>query len=111
MSELKEKPSAEQKLHRDQVLLDLEAVLATNEGRRVILWMLDYCCSMDTEPHSPAHADTAHILGRQWAGRRLIAALNGIDAKIYPTLRLEEARLKWPARPEQEDETHDFEDD
>jgi hypothetical protein len=94
MSKLEEKPSDWQKLQQEQIALDLEAVLRTDEGRRLIVWFLSLC---NIEPLQSAykgeHAEATNFcLGEQNVGLKLIAQLDAISPIVYPQLLLEEAR-------------------
>ena len=83
--------SRAQELQRDQIALDLEAVLRLPQGRRVMLRILERCGVYRSA--FAAEADvTALRLGEQNIGLWLIAQMEQIGPTEYPRLLLEAAQ-------------------
>jgi len=97
MSNLTEQLSREQELKRDQVAIDLEAVLRFPQGRRTVLWFLELCGVSRTAYTGDDNA-TNFKLGEQNVGLRLISQLEQLGPTEYPRLLLEAAQRKDPTK-------------
>ena len=93
MTDLTEQLSKDQELRRDQIAIDLEAVLRIPHGRRTLLWFLEQCGLYRTA-YTSEDAATNFRLGEQSVGLRLIAKLEEIGPTEYPLLLLEAAQRK-----------------
>jgi hypothetical protein len=91
--DLTEQLSRAQKLQRDQIVLDLEAVLRLPQGRRVMLRLLERC-----GVYRSAFAGEADVtslrLGEQNVGLWLIAQMEAVGPTEYPRLLMEAAQAK-----------------
>jgi hypothetical protein len=93
MSELREQLSEEQKIQREELDRSFRAVLATPSGKRVMFWMLEQCAIYrDADCGENTHL-TSTTLGEQRVGRKLIAKLDEIDPRAYPSLLLDMAEI------------------
>lgn len=88
---LTEQLSRAQELQRDQIVLDLEAVLRLPQGRRVMLRILERC-GVYRNAFAPEAETTALRLGEQNIGLWLIAQLEHVGPTEYPRLLLEAAQ-------------------
>jgi len=93
MADLIEQLSRDQELKRDQVAIDLEAVLRFPQGRRTVLWFLELC-GVSRTAYTGTEAATNFKLGEQNVGLRLISQLEQIGPTEYPQLLLEAAQRK-----------------
>lgn len=91
--DLSEQPSRAQELYRDQIALDLEAVLSIPQGRRVLLRLLERCGVYRSAFTGETEA-TALRLGEQNIGLWLIAQIEDVDPTEYPKLLLEAAQKR-----------------
>lgn len=91
--DLSEQPSRAQELYRDQIVLDLEAVLSIPQGRRVLLRLLERCGVYRSAFTGETEA-TALRLGEQNIGLWLIAQIEDVDPTDYPKLLLEAAQKR-----------------
>jgi len=91
--DLSEQPSRAQELYRDQIVLDLEAVLSIPQGRRVLLRLLERCGVYRSAFTGETEA-TALRLGEQNIGLWLIAQIEDVDPTEYPRLLLEAAQKR-----------------
>ena len=91
--DLSEQPSRAQELYRDQIVLDLEAVLSIPQGRRVLLRLLERCGVYRSAFTGETEA-TALRLGEQNIGLWLIAQIEDVDPTEYPKLLLEAAQKR-----------------
>lgn len=91
--DLREQPSRAQELYRDQIVLDLEAVLSIPQGRRVLLRLLERCGVYRSAFTGEAEA-TALRLGEQNIGLWLIAQIEDVDPTEYPRLLLDAAQKR-----------------
>lgn len=91
MSDLTTQLSKAQELQRDQIILDLEAVLRTPQGRRALLRILERCGVYRSAFAADAEV-TALRLGEQNIGLWLIAQLETVGPTEYPRLILEAAQ-------------------
>ena len=90
---LQEQLSRAQELQRDQIVLDLEAVLRLPQGRRVLLRILERCGVYRSAFAGEAET-TALRLGEQNLGLWLIAQLETVGPTEYPRLLLEAAQTR-----------------
>jgi hypothetical protein len=88
---LTEQPSKQQGLRRDQLDLDLEAVLRLPQGRRVMLRILERC-GVTRNAYSSSAKATAFRLGEQNVGLWLMAQMDRVGPTEYPRLLLEAAQ-------------------
>jgi hypothetical protein len=86
-------PSALQEVQRDELARAIRAVLATAEGRRVLFHILELA-AIYRDPFGGGNDATNHGLGRQMVGRSLIAELDALDPRLYPTLLLQMAEQR-----------------
>lgn len=96
--QLREKLSKDDKLQRDQIMLDLEAVLRLPQGRRVLLRILERT-GVYRNAFTGEQATTDLRLGEQNIGLWLIAQMEAVGPTEYPELLLEAARNKDKERP------------
>lgn len=86
MDDLTEQLTPAQAYARDELHRAFRALLKTIDGQRVVYWMLEQCAIYE-DPFAGENTNaTNFMLGRQNAGRRLIAKLDEIDALNYPRL-------------------------
>lgn len=85
--------SRAQELQRDQIVLDLEAVLRLPQGRRVMLRILERC-GVYRNAFAAEAETTALRLGEQNIGLWLIAQLETVGPTEYPRLLLEAAQTR-----------------
>ena len=71
----------------------IEKVLATTDGRRVMLWVLG-CCKVYQEAFSSSDSATNFMAGKQSVGKELIARLGAKNGTVYPMLLLEAVKLE-----------------
>lgn len=90
---LTEQPSKAQAIRQDQSTLDLDAVLQTPQGRRVLLSILERCGLYRGAFTGEADA-TSFRLGEQNIGLWLIAQIEHVGPTEYPKLLLEAAQKK-----------------
>lgn len=113
--ELREDLSAAQAYERDALHASFREVLNTVAGKRVVFWMLERCAvyrdAFDLETNF-----TNYTLGRQAAGRDVIAKLDEINPRLYPQMLLDIAEIKevdnaaakaLTAKPEKNDDDQD----
>jgi hypothetical protein len=89
--ELTTQLSRAQELRRDQIILDLEEVLRSPQGRRVLLRILERC-GIYRNAFAAEAETTALRLGEQNVGLWLIAQLETVGPTEYPRLLLEAAQ-------------------
>ena len=77
----------------DDVKRDLEAMLSTPAGMRVIWWLLEVC-GVYRDAFTGEDGSRDYILGQQSIGRRVISAMDAIDLHTYPRLMLAIADLR-----------------
>lgn len=88
--QLIEKPSSEQELFIERARLDLEAVLGTPQGRRVLVSILERC-GVYRSPYTGETDATNFRLGEHNVGLWLIAQIETTGPMTYPTLLIERA--------------------
>lgn len=71
----------------------LRALLAHDDGRRVVFWVLEQA-GIYRDAYSGEDAATNYVLGSQAVGRRLIGLMDQIDARLYPRLLLDVADMR-----------------
>ncbi|MBB3308614.1 hypothetical protein FHT78_000343 [Rhizobium sp. BK196] len=94
MDHFKDQPSIPQTIGRDEITTAFREVFATASGKRVLFWMLEQCAIYQEAYAGELVNATHYTLGKQGAGRRLIAELDRIDPTLYPRLLLAIADLK-----------------
>lgn len=82
-----------QAYERDTIERAFRAVLQTEQGKRVLFWMLERC-AIYRDAFDMEASVTNYTLGRQAAGRDLIGMFDEIDPRIYPRLLLDIAEIK-----------------
>lgn len=92
-TELTEKLSRPHELQRDQIGLDLEHVLRSPQGRRVLLRILERCGVYRLAFTGEADA-TSLRLGEQNIGLWLIAQMEMVGPTEYPALLMEAAQRR-----------------
>jgi hypothetical protein len=85
--------SSAQELRRDQIIIDLEAVLRLPQGRRVLLRILERC-GVYRSAFAVEAEITAMRLGEQNIGLWLIAQMENVGPTEYPRLLLEAAQAR-----------------
>lgn len=93
LDSLTEKPSKSQELHRDQIGLDLEHVLRSPQGRRVLLRILERCGVYRLAFTGETEATNLR-LGEQNIGLWLISQMETIGPTTYPALLMEAAQVR-----------------
>lgn len=93
MSELKEQLSPEQEIARAELAKAFRDTMATVEGKRVLYWVLEVC-AIYRDGFCGDNNLTNYTLGRQAAGRELIAKLDEVDPRLYPSLLMDMARIR-----------------
>jgi hypothetical protein len=87
-----------------------EAVLAHDEGKRVLFWVLEQA-GVYREGFAGDDAATNYTLGQQSIGRKLIGRLDAIDNRLYPKLLLAIADLaemdRRAVQPEENDDAEE----
>jgi hypothetical protein len=110
MIDLGEQLSAQEIAERADIDAAFRAVFSTPEGKRVMFWMLEQC-AIYGEAYAGEHTNaTNYTLGLQAGGRKLIAKLEQLDPRYYPTLLMAVAQdkaMKMAAR----ERTNEPEDD
>ena len=82
-----------QQIQREELERSFRDVLATPSGKRVLFWLLEQCAIYrDADCGEDTHVTSA-VLGEQRVGRRLIAKLDEIDPRAYPSLLLDMAEI------------------
>lgn len=94
MSHFKEQPSEPHTPERDELTTAFREVFALDAGKRVLFWMLEQCAIYQEAYAGELTNATNYTLGRQGAGRKLIAQLDSIDPTMYPKLLLAVADLR-----------------
>lgn len=94
MADLIEQLSQMQDAEREAIAKSFRDVLALPEGKRVVFWMLEQCGIYQDAFSGDQINATNYVLGQQAVGRKLIAQLDGIDPRAYPTLLLQVADMK-----------------
>jgi hypothetical protein len=94
--DLTEQLSKDQELQRDQIVIDLEAVLRIPQGRRVLLRIFERC-GLYRSAFSIEDV-TGFRLGEQNIGLWLISQLELIGPTEYPRLLLDAAQRKDQTR-------------
>ncbi len=93
MADLTEQLSAEQAVERQELDEAFRKVFATNEGKRILFWMLSGCAIYE-DAFTGDDNVTNYRLGLQAGGRKLIAKLDEIEPRFYPQLLLAIADIK-----------------
>lgn len=94
MDHFNEQPSHPHTPQRDEITTAFRDVFALDAGKRVLFWMLEQCAVYRDAYSGELTNATHYILGRQGAGRTLIAKLDSIDPTMYPKLLLAIADFK-----------------
>lgn len=79
---------------RDELVADLEWLLANKSGRHLVMWMLEQAGLYST-PYAIEPGLTEVNIGRGDMGRRLLAKLEDVSPTAYPQLMLDRARDKF----------------
>lgn len=91
--QLTEKPSVDQELNIERTRLDLEAVLSTLQGRRVLISILERC-GVYRSPYMGERDATNFRLGEHNIGLWLAAQIEIVGPMEYATLLVERAKMK-----------------
>lgn len=94
MSDPSEYLSPRDQYEREALAAAFREVFALGSGKRVLFWMLEQCAIYREAFAGEATSVTHYTLGLQGAGRKLIAQLDEVDQRFYPTLLLEIATIK-----------------
>lgn len=94
MRELDENLSPAERQEREALAAAFREVFSLPAGKRVLFWMLEQCAIYREAFAGEAVNVTHYTLGLQGAGRKLIAKLDEIDQRFYPSLLLEIATIK-----------------
>ena len=87
MSELAEQLSPQEAAERADLDEAFREVFKTASGKRVLFWMLEQC-AIYQDAYTGDDNATNYTLGLQAGGRKLIAKLDELDPRNYPTLLL-----------------------
>lgn len=93
MNDLVEQLSPEQEVARAELHKAFRDALATVAGKRVIFWMLE-TCAIYRDAFAGENNATNYTLGRQASGRELIAKLDEVDPRLYPSLLMDMAQIR-----------------
>lgn len=93
MSDLKEKPSDDEKRQAELLADAFHDVLSHPSGKRVLFWILEQC-AIYHDGYTGENNATNYVLGQQSVGKRLINQFDLMDPLIYPMLLLDIAKLK-----------------
>lgn len=93
MNDLSEQLSPEQKAARADLAKAFRDTLATVAGKRVVFWMLEVC-AIYRDPFAGDNNVTNYTIGRQASGRELIAKLDEVDPRLYPSLLTDMAAIR-----------------
>lgn len=91
-----------QKREAQQQRADMQAVLGTPEGRRVIAWVLERCGLLAANPKADPILE-----GRRLVGTDLLGAMAAIDPLILPRILAEEITRQQRDAAEQPEEPSD----
>ena len=94
----------------DELQQSIVALLSTEEGKRVVFWLLEMA-GVYRDAFSGDAAATNYTLGQQSIGRRILTELNAIDPRIYPRLLLDIAEIKEMGRAAARNEEKDDDDE
>lgn len=92
-SDLSEQLSPAQIIERDELSRAFRLVFASEAGKRVLFWMFEQC-AIYRDPYTGENNSTNYALGHQAAGRKLLAKLDEIDPKLYPSLLMAMAEIR-----------------
>lgn len=87
MSDLAEQLSPQDAAERADLDEAFREVFKTASGKRVLFWMLEQC-AIYSDAFTGDDNATNYTLGLQGGGRKLIAKLDELDPRYYPTLLL-----------------------
>ncbi len=72
----------------------IRAILSTQHGKRFVYWVLERC-NVYADAYSGEFSNETHVrLGEQRVGRAVIARLDEVDPKLYPSLLLDIATIR-----------------
>lgn len=94
MSDPSEYLSPAEHYEREALSAAFREVFSLPSGKRVLFWMLEQCAIYREAFAGEAVSATHYTLGLQGAGRKLIAMLDEVDQRFYPSLLLEIATIK-----------------
>lgn len=80
-------------VEREELQKAFRALLTVVEGKRVLFWILEQC-AIYRDAFSGDDAATNYVLGQQASGRKVLAAIDEIDPRLYPRLLLDIAEIK-----------------
>ncbi len=108
---LTENMTTAEQAERQEIDRAFRTVFTTAEGKRVLFWMLEQC-AIYQDAFTGENNVTNYTLGLQAGGRKLIAKLDELDPRNYPTLLLDVADQKATTRAaiEQAAKTKDDDD-
>lgn len=110
MNLLMEDLTPQQAVTRERTEKAFRSMLAAEDGRRVIFWMLERC-GIYRDAYSGENNATNYALGGQAPGRRLIEQLDAIDPRLYPKLLLDMAEIRDTDQAEAEARARNMEND
>ena len=93
MDDAREVLDAAQEYERSELHRAFRETLSTVAGKRVLFWMLEQCAIYE-DAFAGVDAATNYALGRQAAGRKLIAKLDHVDPRLYPKLLIDIAEIR-----------------
>ena len=93
MADLQEQLSRAQEVDRAELAKAFRDVLATAAGKRVLFWVLEQC-SIYQDAYCGENNATNYTLGQQASGRKVIAKLDEIDPRLYPSLLTDVAAIR-----------------
>jgi len=95
---------------RDQLTLSYEAILNTDEGRRVLFDIFERC-GVYQSGFTGNNDATNYKAGRRDIGLELLGQIDAVDPRHYPSLLLRIAELKAMDRAAASTKENDDEDD
>lgn len=93
MSDLQEQLSPEQEVVRAELAKAFRDTLATVAGKRVLYWILEEC-AIYRDAFCGENNATNYTLGQQSSGRKVIAKLDEVDPRLYPSLLTDMAEIR-----------------
>lgn len=93
MTDLSEQLSPEQEITRAEIAKAFRDTLATVAGKRVLYWILEEC-AIYRDAYCGENNATNYTLGQQASGRKIIAKLDEVDPRLYPSLLTDMAAIR-----------------
>ncbi len=93
MTDLIEELTPEQAVARDELTKAIRDTLATAAGKRFLYWILEEC-AIYRDAYCGDNNATNYTLGQQSSGRKIIAKLEEVDPRLYPSLLMDVAAIR-----------------